>query len=79
MTFDSTREIGPRQMTPRPAQTPTHMENVALARKLAIEYQKPVTIWQNGNLEYVRMGDPMNDAEAARNGWHWITLVRPPR
>ena len=57
----------------------THTKNVELARKLAIEFQRPVTIWQDGNLEYVRVGDPMSDAEAARQGWHWITLVRPPR
>lgn len=81
MTFDSTRDIGPRQMTPRPDKTiiQTHAENVLLARKLAIEYHRPVTIWQDGNLEYIRVGDPMNDAEATRQGWHWITIVRSPR
>ena len=78
--FDTPRDIGPRGLTPRPGRTEhTHAENVALARKLAIEYRKPVTIWQDGTFEYVRVGDPTSDAEAARQGWHWITLVRPPK
>ena len=57
----------------------THTENVELARRLAVTHKREVTIWQDGHLEYVRVGSPAEDAEAARQGWHWITIVRPPR
>ena len=59
-----------------------HIENVRLARRMAVQHQSPVTIWHSGkldNIEYVRVGSPEEDAEAARQGWYWITIVRPPR